>query len=81
MKIISYFNVSKKPLGLTDIKIANVFHYPVQALNMNFKPYIYILYYQSNLLIYLPPNPMSYPYKVKYFICNGGVGTARARNS
>ena len=24
---------------------------------MNFKPYIYILYYQSNLLNYLPHNP------------------------
>ena len=44
---------------------------------MNFNSYIYILYYQSNLLNYLPPNPGSYPYKRKYFICNRGVGTAR----
>ena len=32
---------------------------------MYFNPYIYILYYQSNLLNYLPPNPVSYPYKIK----------------
>ena len=46
---------------------------------MNFNPYIYILYYQS-LLNYLPL--VSYPYKIKikYFICNGGVGTAREQN-
>ena len=37
---------------------------------MNFNPYIYILYYQSNLLIHLPPNPVSCPYKMKYLICN-----------
>ena len=30
---------------LGNIKIANVFHHPVQAENMNFNPYIYILYY------------------------------------
>ena len=35
MKIMSYFNVS-----FTDIKIANDFHHQVQALNMNFNPYI-----------------------------------------
>ena len=61
-----------------NIKIANVFHHLVQALNMNFDPYIYILYYQSNLLNYLPPNPASYSYKIEYCICNGGVGTARS---
>ena len=71
-----------KPEGLLGkIKIANVFHHPVKAENMNFKPYIYILYYKSYLLNYLPPNPASYPYKIKYFICNGGVATARERNS
>ena len=41
------------------------------------KTYIYILYYESSLLNYLPPNPVSDPYKIKYFICNGGVGTAK----
>ena len=46
---------------------------------MNLNPYIYILYYQSNLLNYLPPNPVSYRYKMKYFICYGGVGTAKAQ--
>ena len=48
---------------------------------MNFNPYIYIIYYQSNLLNSLPPIPVSYPYKMKYYICNGGIGTARERNS
>ena len=28
---------------------------------MNFNPYIYIQYYQSNLLNYLPPIPVSHP--------------------
>ena len=62
---------------LGNIKIAklNVFRYPVQVYNMNFHPYIYILYYQSSLLNYLPPNPASYSYKMEYCICNGGVGT------
>ena len=47
---------------------------------MNFNPYIYILYYQSNLQYHLPANPASYPYKMEYCICKGGVGTARVRN-
>ena len=33
---------------------------------MDFNPYTYILYYQSNLLNYLPHNPASYPYKKEY---------------
>ena len=33
------------------------------------------------LLNYLPTYPVSYTYKMKYFICNGGVGTAMKRNS
>ena len=57
MKNISY---SVKPEGLLgNIKTADVFHHPVQAKNMNFNPYI--LYYQSNLLNYLPPTSTSYP--------------------
>ena len=61
--------MSVKPEDLLgNIKIANVFHYPVQAQNMNFNPYIYILYYQSNKLNYLPPNPASYPCKMDYYI-------------
>ena len=40
-----------------NIKIAHVFHHPVQAYNMYFNPYIYILYFKSYLLNYLPPNP------------------------
>ena len=38
MKNINYFNVSEKPFGPQDIKIANVFHHPVQAKNMKFNP-------------------------------------------
>ena len=82
IKNISYFNVCEARRGLFgNIKIANVLYHPVQAKNMNFNPYIYILYYQSNLLNYLQPNPASNPYKMEYCICNGGVGTARERNS
>ena len=40
---------------LGNFKIAHVSHHPV-----HFTTYIYILYYQSNLLNYLPPNPASY---------------------
>ena len=40
---------------------------------MNFNPYIYIIYHQSNLLNYRPPTPVSYPYKMKYFICYAPV--------
>ena len=70
--------MSVKPkVLLGNIKRAHVFHHAVQAKNTNFNPYIYTLYYQSNLLNYLPPDPVSYHYKMKYFICNGGVGTVR----
>ena len=56
--------------------------YMMKKINiMHFNPYIYILYYQSNILNYLPPYPINYPYKMKYFICNAGVGTAGERNS
>ena len=43
---------------------------------MNFNTYIYIPYYKSILLNYLPPNPASYPYEMESCICNGDVGTA-----
>ena len=56
MKNISYFNVCE---ALGNIKIANVYHHTLQALTMNLNPYIYILYYQSNLQHYLPSNPAS----------------------
>ena len=36
-----------KPFRLLgDIKKANVLHHPVQAKNLHFNPYIYILYHQ-----------------------------------
>ena len=48
---------------------------------MNFNPYIYILYYQSNIPNYLLPKSAGYPWIIKYFICNGGVGAASERKS
>ena len=40
MKNMNYFNVSDKPDEglLRNIEIANVFHHPVQTLNMNLNP-------------------------------------------
>ena len=35
--------------GLPETLKANVFHHPVQAKNLNFNPYVYILYDQSNM--------------------------------
>ena len=35
----------------------------MQAKDLNFNPYIYILYYQSNILIYHPLKFVSYPWK------------------
>ena len=58
------------------IKIASVIHHSVQAKNLSFNSYIYILYCELNMLSYLPPKSAGYLYKMKYFICNGGVGTA-----
>ena len=45
--------MSETPEGLLgDIKIANVFHQPVQAKNLNFHSFtIQILYYQSNIYL------------------------------
>ena len=43
---------------------------------LNFNPYNYILYYQSNMPYNLTPSPACYPFKMIYFICNKGVGTA-----
>ena len=56
--------MSVKPKGLLiNIKIANIFHHPVLALDTNFNPYIYILYYQSHLL-----NPICILYIIYVFI-------------
>ena len=73
--------MSVKPKGLLgNIKIARFspssasLKYEFQSLNLH-------SIYQGNLLNYLPPNPVRYPYELKYFMCNGGVETARARKS
>ena len=50
--------MSVKPNALlADTKIANVFHHPVQDLNMKFNHYIYIIDYHSNLII-ISTNPL-----------------------
>ena len=60
--------MSVKHKGLLgNSKNSSCFHYPVQASNINFNPYIYILYYQSNLLNYLPPNPYIYSHEMGVF--------------
>ena len=51
---------------LRDTKKPNVFHHPVQAKYLNFHSYIYILYYQSIILNYLPSKPTCYSYKKNY---------------
>ena len=61
MQNISILMSPRSPSGFTDIKKPNVLHHPMQAKNLIFNPYIYILYYQSNLLNYLPPKFVSYP--------------------
>ena len=46
---------------LGNVEIANVFHQPVQAKNLNFNSYVYIIYYQSNTLNHIPPKPANFP--------------------
>ena len=61
-KNISYLMFVRPEKLLRNIKIANVFHYPVQALNMNFKPYIFTFYIINQIyLTIFHPNPVSYP--------------------
>ena len=55
MQIFSLHWMMLQASGFTDIKKPNVLHHPVQAKNLHFNPYIYILYL-SNILNYLPPN-------------------------
>ena len=51
----------------------------MQAKNLNFNRYIYILNYQSNKIVHLAPSFL--PFKMIYFIYTGDVGTASQRNS
>ena len=55
-------------------------HHPVQAKYLHFNPYIYILYYDSNMSDNLTPSPACYHFKIISFLCNWGVGTAVERN-
>ena len=66
MKNISYFNVCEALRDSRKHYNSSCFSSPSASLNMNFNPYIYILYYQSNLFYYLSPYRISYPYKMKY---------------
>ena len=36
---------------------------------------------KSNMPYNLTPSPACYPFKMIYFICNGGAGTASQQNS
>ena len=62
ISILKYFS-KHEPLLLTDIRYVpkSVLHNPVQAKNLHLNPYIYILYYQLNILNYLPPKSAGYP--------------------
>ena len=66
-------------MSVGDVKKPNVLHHPMQAKNLPFNPYIYFLYYQSNVPYNLTPSPACYPSKKIYFICNEG-GIASLRN-
>ena len=68
--------LARSPSGFTDNTNANVFH---ASLKMNFNPYIYIIDGQLNIINYLQTISASYPYKMDYFISNGGIGTAMER--
>ena len=51
--------MSVKPEGLLgDIKMLMFCIIQCKLKNLNFNPYIYILYYQSNILNYLPPKEL-----------------------
>ena len=43
------------------IKTANVFYHPVKAKNLNFKTYIYILYFQSMFSFLFPHTIANFP--------------------
>ena len=70
MQNIRLFNVCEAQRASRRHLNANVLHHPVQDKNLNFNPYIYILYYQSNIPNYLPPKFAGYHWIMKYFICN-----------
>ena len=57
--VLGLTHIAVKPnvLGFTDIKKPIVLYHPVQAKNLNFNPYIYILNYQSNMPYNLTPSP------------------------
>ena len=74
-------NVLNHPVH-TDIKKPDVLHNPVEAKNLNFNSYIYILYYQSNMPYNLTYTCSEcYPFKTICFICKGGVATASRQSS
>ena len=54
---------------------------PVQAKNLHFNPYClhFILSIKHDVQSYTLT--ACYPFKMNYFICNGGVGTAIQGNS
>ena len=53
----------------------------MQPQNYDFNSYINILYYQSNTYFYATPNSASFLDISDQIELNGGLGTAKRRNS
>ena len=70
-KIINHFKRVTCGACFTNIKQQNVLHHPVQANDLYFNPYIYILYYYSNMPYNRTPSSTCYPFKMIYYICKG----------
>ena len=81
MQNFRLFNVCEAQRASRRHLKADVLHHLVQAKNLHFNCHIYILYYQSNMWYNLTSSPACYPFKMIYFICNEGVGTASQHNS
>ena len=60
MQNIRLFNVCEARRASRRHSNANVLHHPVQAKNLHYNPYIYILYFQSNILNYHTPKFANY---------------------
>ena len=78
---IRFFNVCETQRASQGHKVVlNVLHHPVQAKDLYFL-YVYIIYYQPNMLYNLTPSLDCNLLKIIDFICNRGVGTYSQRNS
>ena len=68
-------------MSVTDIKNLMFWHHPVQAKYLNFNSYSYILYYLSDMIYKLTPDPLVTLIKEFILICKGVVGTVFQQNS